>query len=96
VGLGLGVALGWPYWGYPYWGYYGYPYYGDAYYPAYAGPAYSYEAAPTEYTERPAAAQYYCTDPAGYYPNVQNCRKEWLRVLPEGGSPGAPPPRPTY
>jgi hypothetical protein len=30
---------------------------------------------------RPPRLQYYCTDPAGYYPQVQSCAN-WLRVLP--------------
>lgn len=32
---------------------------------------------------------YYCTDPAGYYPYVQNCSKAWLQVVPQN-DPGAP------
>lgn len=26
---------------------------------------------------------YYCTDPAGYYPQVRSCDKGWLKVLPD-------------
>ncbi len=25
---------------------------------------------------------YYCNDPAGYYPSVQDCPQGWLRVIP--------------
>jgi hypothetical protein len=32
---------------------------------------------------------YYCTDPAGYYPYVQNCSKAWMQVVPQA-DPGAP------
>ena len=32
---------------------------------------------------------YYCTDPAGYYPYVQNCSKAWMQVVPQA-TPGAP------
>ena len=38
---------------------------------------------------------YYCTDPAGYFPYVQNCSKAWMQVVPQA-DPGAPrlaPPR---
>ncbi len=89
-GSGVGIYLGSPWW----WGgwSYGWPYYS---YP-YAYPAYAYDYAPSEptiYVERsdPAAATqywYYCTDPAGYYPYVQNCSKPWMTVLPQGAPGG--------
>jgi hypothetical protein len=34
---------------------------------------------------------YYCTDPAGYYPQVPNCNKAWLKVVPDGSA--VPRPR---
>jgi hypothetical protein len=34
---------------------------------------------------------YYCTDPAGYYPYVQNCTKPWIPVAPQS-VPSAPAP----
>lgn len=35
---------------------------------------------------------YYCTQPAGYYPYVQNCSQPWMKVLPQvPGSTNAPP-----
>lgn len=37
----------------------------------------------------PTAVWYYCTDPAGYYPYVQNCTRPWVSVDP---STVAPPP----
>ena len=103
-GSHFGVFVGFPafYWGgyypYSYYPYYGYPYYGyPAYYPA---PVYA-DPGPTTYieqdddgvTQAPAPGgsySYYCTDPAGYYPQVQNCAKGWLRVVPDAG----PAPRP--
>ena len=38
---------------------------------------------------------YYCTEPAGYYPYVQNCSRNWLQVVPQNvpGAPGAPMPQ---
>jgi hypothetical protein len=32
---------------------------------------------------------YYCTEPAGYYPYVQNCWRNWMQVVPQN-VPGAP------
>ena len=26
---------------------------------------------------------YYCTEPAGYFPYVQNCNQAWMRVIPQ-------------
>ena len=75
-GPGLGIYLGGP----AYWGAWPYPYYGA--YPAYYPYAVYGSDEPTVYVEpqqeaAPAAAYYwyYCTDPAGYYPYVQNCSK---------------------
>jgi hypothetical protein len=90
------VYWGWPWYGaWPgyYWGAYGYPYYG--YYGAYASyPA--YEPAPTVYVEpgtvggamapapapAPRVLWYYCNEPAGYYPYVQECNSPWMKVVP--------------
>jgi hypothetical protein len=30
---------------------------------------------------------YYCTNPGGYYPYVQNCNQAWLRVIPNNVPP---------
>jgi hypothetical protein len=82
VGLGLGAfALGaataplwWgPGWGYsyPWWGY-GYPYSVPPYYgyaPAASYPAYGYG-----YGSQP---RYWCSSPAGYYPDVTQCPGGW-------------------
>ena len=100
AGLATGLFLGaWPYWGYPYYGAYGYPYYGAYGYPYY-GAAYGYpgysQADTTTYVEQAPQAPvnnywYYCTDPAGYFPYVQNCSREWLQVVPQNvPRPGAP------
>jgi hypothetical protein len=85
VGVFIGPGFG-P-WYYPWPGYYGaygpygpYPYY-------YGAPAYA--PGPTQYIEQGAisappqqAAWYYCADPQGYYPYVQQCRTSWQRVSP--------------
>ena len=41
--------------------------------------------APAVYIEQSPPARYwhYCQDPAGYYPSVQQCLTEWLKVLPQ-------------
>jgi hypothetical protein len=82
LGLGLGLGLGrlaYPYYGYPY-----YPYYDQA--PVVVQP-------PTEMYVQPVPQQsvepnywYYCQDPKGYYPYVQQCPNGWMKVVP------SPPP----
>ena len=44
------------------------------------------QAAPQQYS-------YYCTDPAGYYPQVPNCNKPWLKVVPDGSPQPTPLPQ---
>jgi hypothetical protein len=76
LGPGLGFAYGYPYaWGYwpdyGYYGDYGYGGYGDY---GYGGYGYG----------QPSGGQYwyYCSDPAGYYPYVQQCNVQWQPVPP--------------
>jgi len=40
----------------------------------------------------PSNFWFYCTDPAGYFPYVKNCNKQWMPVIPQSstGSPLAP------
>jgi hypothetical protein len=38
---------------------------------------------------------YYCTQPAGYFPYVQNCSQPWMKVVPQIPSNQATTPRPT-
>jgi hypothetical protein len=103
VGFGA-PWLGWGWWPgyypayYPYYaGYYpAYPYAVD--YPY--GYEYGYESMAPSYVQKDAPAydqqgsgqrgqyQYYCPDPAGYYPQVATCARGWLRVVP----PSAPGP----
>jgi hypothetical protein len=64
-----GPAVGFTFYDYPYgWGYWpDYGYYGDY-----------------GYGQQPYAGQYwyYCSDPAGYYPYVQQCNVQWQPVPP--------------
>lgn len=43
--------------------------------------------------EAPAASYwYYCTQPAGYFPYVQQCSQPWMKVVPQvPGSTSSPP-----
>lgn len=99
-GSNFRVAIGFPFfWGPGYWpGYY--PYYDpySYYYPA--APIYA-QPDPSMYIQQdqPAYSQnpsqqysYYCPDPVGYYPTIQNCTQAWLRVVPDG-SPNPTPLR---
>ncbi len=36
---------------------------------------------------------HYCIDPPGYFPQVQQCNKEWLKVVPNNNSRPAPGPQ---
>jgi hypothetical protein len=89
------------YGGYPYYGgYYGGGYYGGGYYGASGGDpgdvvyvqrdtAPAAPSAPAMRSSPPGEYSYYCIDPPGYYPQVQQCTKAWLKVVPDGS------PRPT-
>ncbi|MFZ4479774.1 MAG: hypothetical protein ACOYNZ_07780 [Rhodoferax sp.] len=96
-GVGIyygGLGLGWGY-GYPY--AYGYPY-------SYAPIVINAEAMPQVLIQQDvpvgAAAQnepstgywYYCTQPAGYFPYVQDCSQPWMKVVPQipSNQPAAP------
>ena len=92
----IGAPLWWgpsPY--YRHYPYYHYPYY-------YEPRTIIIEREPTVYIQRqpvpmtpspapaaPAQAQvwFYCTDPAGYYPYVQNCDQPWVSVDPRTVAP---------
>jgi hypothetical protein len=88
VGVYIGVPFGYSWYGPS-------PYYYPPYYsvPYYAPPVVIRQA-PQVYIERaaPQAAPqnevywYYCANPAGYYPYVQQCPGGWQRVVP------TPPP----
>ncbi|HEY2862292.1 MAG TPA: hypothetical protein VGK37_01555 [Casimicrobiaceae bacterium] len=87
--------------GYPYYAYgYPYPYgYYDGYSGGYSdGAPQSYiqrdtgdavAPPPSGQYSQPQSSQpqysYYCTNPAGYYPQVGTCPSGWLKVVPNGG-----------
>ena len=77
-------------------GYYGYGYGYDYGYPyAYAPIVINAEPTPqvliqqgagtgvTAQNEPAANYWYYCTQPAGYFPYVQNCSQPWMKVVPQ-------------
>ncbi|HTT07176.1 MAG TPA: hypothetical protein VMH34_00055 [Gammaproteobacteria bacterium] len=92
-GSHFGFYIGAPwFWGWPY-SYYPYPYYSPYYYSPYYYPPVSqmYDQEPPVYVQRndtqaatpPANYWYYCSDPQGYYPYVQNCSVSWMQVVPQ-------------
>ena len=90
-GWGLYVGSPW-YWDWPWYsGYRYYPPYAYGPYAAYDPPTVYIEApradAATEAPAAPANLWYYCTEPAGYYPYVQNCNVAWLKVVPPPSGP---------
>jgi len=65
--------------------YYGRPYYFGYVPPVVVTPPPAVVAPPpTSYVERAPVTQYwhYCQDPAGYYPEVQQCPGGWIQVPP--------------
>ena len=82
VGIGIGVGPYWgPSWG-PYWGSYAYPY---GYPPVVTVPStqvYVQPSAPAPAQPPPLASWYYCDNPGGYYPYVQQCPGGWRPVAP--------------
>jgi hypothetical protein len=91
-GPGLGIYVGAP----GYWGWGGWPYYAASYpvystYPAYGtaevGASGTYLQSAPEPAPNQASYWYYCTEPAGYYPYVQNCSRAWMQVVPQN-TPG--------
>jgi len=78
VFIGAGFGFGVPaYYYYP--GYYPAGY-GVAYYPAYgAYPAYAVPVDPGP------VMRLYCPDPAGYFPEVRDCNRDWVQVPQEEG-----------
>jgi hypothetical protein len=59
---------------------------GPGYYPY--GYSYPYGVSPYAYfypySDDSSSYQWYCGDPAGYYPDVQSCASGWLQVIPNG------------
>ena len=68
----IGVGPVWPWWWAP------------PVYPAYPAPV-VIQQSPPAYIQQEAPAQqywYYCDNPKGYYPYVQQCPAGWLKVVP--------------
>lgn len=81
--------------GVPAYGAWGYPYYPSAVYDPSAAIPYPADApagsfAPPDAGQgaAPSSYWYYCANPAGYYPNVQQCSSGWMPVAPQGAPPG--------
>jgi hypothetical protein len=96
VVFGTSVFVGPGFWG-PWWNgpaypYYPYPYYS---YPYYGGVPPVVQQDPQVYIQQPepqaqqANYWYYCQNPQGYYPQVQQCPGGWMTVVP----PTTAPPR---
>ncbi|CAN5437466.1 hypothetical protein BH11PSE11_BH11PSE11_22990 [soil metagenome] len=83
VGVYIGAPLFWPAYSAPY---YASPY---AYYPYgyryYDPPVVAVERTPSVYIEKgqEQASWYYCSNPSGYYPYVQQCPQGWQQVAPQ-------------
>jgi hypothetical protein len=104
----LGAAWAWSAASPWYWGPYGYGFAAPALYPyGYAGyptvvlsEGVTYvqqpqaETAPPPPTRQATSFWYYCTEPAGYFPYVQQCSRPWVAVLPQAVPPvGSAPSR---
>jgi hypothetical protein len=76
----FGFYWGGPLWGWP-WGPYGYYPPPPVYVPQ-QPPVYVQPQEPQE-----PAYWYYCQDPQGYYPYVQNCPGGWMKVVPNPTPP---------
>ncbi|HWU36839.1 MAG TPA: hypothetical protein VN203_04270, partial [Candidatus Acidoferrum sp.] len=79
--------------GYPYYPYPSYPY-PDYPYPYYGGPPAVVQQQPPVYIQQEPQAQtqqptywYYCQNPQGYYPHVQQCPGGWMTVVPPTTAP---------
>lgn len=89
-GLGAGVALTYPWWGW------GHPY---GYYVYERPVGVVIDERPIDVTPLPPPAEaspafrWYCPSPAGYHPEIRECTQAWLKVLPPDAQPQSPPVR---
>jgi hypothetical protein len=84
VGVSIGVGPYWGLYGYPYAYPYGYPY-GYPYAYPYTYPPQIYVQPSPQLSIQPPSSQpswYYCDNPEGYYPYVQQCPGGWRTVAP--------------
>ena len=77
VFVGVGVGVGYPYYGAPYYYQPYYPYYPPYYY---APPTVVYEPPAATVTQPPATYWYYCPPAKAYYPYVKECPVGWEAV----------------
>jgi hypothetical protein len=88
LGIGFGLGYAWPSWGWdPYW--YGYPYYRSGPVAIVDGPVYVNPEPMPAYGE--PAFRWYCPSANGYYPDVRECDRDWLKVVPGDRGPAPPP-----
>lgn len=97
-GPGIGLYYGWPGYSFGYGYNYGYPY-------TYAPLVINAEPLPqvliqrdsliddTAQANQPSNYWYYCTEPPGYFPYVQNCSQPWMKVVPQIPADQAVTPR---
>lgn len=85
IGLGLGLGYGLGYYGAPYYS----PYY--AYPPAVVAvpvtPPVYIQQPPPVIQQYPSGYWYYCNDPEGYYPYIDQCPSGWQQVEPTPPEP---------
>ena len=85
-GPSVALSFGLPaYWGWPVYSY-------TVPTPAYVPDASVGAFAPAPDSPPVANYWYYCTDPAGYFPYVQNCNKPWIPVTPSTVAPAPSDP----
>ncbi|HWT80319.1 MAG TPA: hypothetical protein VN648_16165, partial [Candidatus Methylomirabilis sp.] len=96
VVIGVGPGYWGPWWYGPGYPYYPYPYYPypDYPYPYYGGPPAVMQQQPPVYIQQELQGQtqqpaywYYCQNPQGYYPHVQECPGGWMTVVPPTTAP---------
>lgn len=94
IGFYGNFSYGWPSYYYRPYGYWN-SYYWPAFSPVIYPPVVVVPTEPSVYIQQPQTSRvissstsanteywYYCENPAGYYPEVQNCSDDWIRVLP--------------
>ena len=88
LGIGFGLGYAWPSWGWdPYW--YGYPYYRPGPVAIVDGPVYVNPEPMPAYGD--PSFRWYCPAANGYYPDVRECDRDWLKVVPGDRGPAPPP-----
>lgn len=89
---GFGLYFGAPFYVDPFYSYYRYPYASPYYYPPTvvtvpSAPPVYIEQSPPVAREYPSGYWYYCNNPEGYYPYIQECPDGWQQVDPTPPAP---------